>query len=635
LKKKINKEDNDHFPINPEKEYLNALLAPLEKEQNSIKANEKIVTLRLLSYLLPYKKELVWGGIGAVFATIIALVPAYLSGNIIDDIIRPFQDGKLDKSESLKMAWLILGTLGIAGIAREFFIWLRLNKMSKIGEKVSRDLREELYTHMQTLGMDFFSSKQTGSLISRVSSDTDRIWDFIAFGIVEVSISLLMLGGLSTMLISLDMRLGLILTLPVPIFLLSIYFHGEKMNRIFLKAWRKWSNMTDVLSDTIPGVQVVKAFNQERKETKRFNDANNSALNVFNSLHDSWTSFWPRLMLGFQFIILSVWFFAIPRLIGTPGDEHYLSAGVFVSFLLYMTMFSHPIEVIGQMARMLNRATSSAFRIFEILDTKPTMEHSQNPIRPGELKGDISFKDVSFSYDGIRTVLNKINFELQSGQMIGLVGPSGSGKSTITKLMTRFYDPIQGEIKIDGVNLKEMHLGDLRRQVGVVLQDPYLFHGSIKDNIAYGRPGCSLDDIIKAAKSANAHEFIIGFPEGYDTTVGERGQTLSGGERQRISIARAIVHNPKILILDEATSSVDTETERKIQEAIDLLIAGRTVIAIAHRLSTLRKADRLLVIEKGQLKEEGTHDELINIKGGIYQKLQFMQGTNQGSTTMQ
>lgn len=293
------------------------------------------------------------------------------------------------------------------------------------------------------------------------------------------------------------------------------------------------------------------------------------------------------------------------------------------SFLLYMGMFSHPIEIIGQMARMLNRATSSAYRIFEILDTKPTIKKIEKAT-PIEIEGRIEFDNVSFSYDGIRNVLKGIDFDIKAGEMIGLVGPSGSGKTTITKLINRFYDCRVGDIRIDGKNIKDLDTGNLRKQIAVVHQDSYLFHGTILDNITYGNEEATMEEVIEACRTANAHDFIMGFENAYDTIVGERGQTLSGGERQRISIARAILNNPRILILDEATSAVDTETERKIQDALDKIIEGRTVIAIAHRLSTLRKANRIFVIKKGEMIEEGTHLKLME-QEGEYKKLQSMQ----------
>jgi ATP-binding cassette subfamily B protein len=298
---------------------------------------------------------------------------------------------------------------------------------------------------------------------------------------------------------------------------------------------------------------------------------------------------------------------------------------VFVSFLLYTTMFVAPIEVIGQMVRTINRAVSSAHRVFEVLDSEPEIRDTVRPVRLTPVSGRVTFDNVAFAYDGVRQILRGVSFDVQPGELVGLVGPSGGGKSTIVSLVARFYDVSGGSVRIDGVNVRDLDSGHYREQLGMVLQDPYLFHGTILENIRYGLPGASLGAVVEAAKAANAHDFICKLGQGYDTVVGERGHTLSGGERQRISIARAILHNPRILILDEATSSVDTETEHQIQEALDRLIAGRTVFAIAHRLSTLRKASRLFVISDGRLAEVGTHAELVEVPDGIYRRLYELQ----------
>jgi ATP-binding cassette subfamily B protein len=327
-------------------------------------------------------------------------------------------------------------------------------------------------------------------------------------------------------------------------------------------------------------------------------------------------------MLAVHTTTLGVWIFAVPRLLGAG---HALSAGVFVSFLLYTTMFVAPIEVIGQMSRTVNRATSSAHRVFEVLDSEPEVRDVADPVRLEPVRGRVSFENVTFAYDGVRQVLRGVTFVVEPGELIGLVGPSGGGKSTVVNLVARFYDATGGAVRIDGVDVRELDTGHYREQLGMVLQDPYLFHGTVLDNIRYAMPGATPAAVVAAAKAANAHDFICKLAQGYDTVVGERGHTLSGGERQRISIARAVLHDPRILILDEATSSVDTETEREIQVALERLTEGRTVFAIAHRLSTLRRASRLLVIERGRLAESGTHQELLANAGGTYRRLYELQ----------
>ncbi len=614
--------------------YQEELLKPLAESAASENKSSKDVIWRLLTYLKPYRGQVALGGLGAACMTVLSLVPGLLTGYLIDDVIKPFQSGVITHKEGLYIFTLCIAALFGTHILREFFAWVRLKTMSIMGEFVARDLRDEVYEHMHGLSLSFFDKRQTGSLISRVSSDTDRIWDFVAFGIVEVSTSILLLFTLSGVLIYLDAPLGLMVSAPVPVLLWLIYRHGQKMQLLFLRAWRKWSDLTDCLSDTIPGIKVVKAFNKGQEEVSKFNQRNAVLLDEFNSIHKAWTSFWPVLMLLIRGLVVAVWFFGVPRVLEhvaafNEGAQNAasigLTPGVFISFVVFMTMFVQPIEVIGQMARMINRATSSAHRVFEVLDRSAEVVDTKKAIELKTLKGEIEFKNVTFTYDGVRPVLKNLSFKINPGEVIGLVGPSGSGKTTITNLISRFYDVTSGEITVDGYNLKELDTASFKSHLGVVLQDPFLFHGNILENIRYAKPDADLLDVIAAAKVANAHEFIMKLTNGYETIVGERGQSLSGGERQRVSIARAVLRNPKILILDEATSSVDTETEKKIQEALDRLVKGRTVFAIAHRLSTIASADRILVIKDGELVESGTHQELIDNPKGTYTKFVTLQ----------
>lgn len=604
--------------------YADAVARPVRDAQALVAGGgrEARVILRLLGYLRPYKRELAFGLGSAALITLVSLVPPYIAGYLIDRVVRPAQQGTLSHERASSLAWIAVSAMAALYVIRQAAAHVRLRFMAVLGEWVARDLRAELYEHIQRLSLSFFSRKKTGSLITRVTADTDRLWEFIAFGVVDVSLSAVMLVGLGAVLLTLDWRLGLVMTLPVPVFCWAIYAHGESLEALFIRGWRKWSRVTDVLSDTIPGIRVVKAFNQESREIERFDERNDEVTEQFNQVHQAWTTFWPLLMLAVHATTVVVWAFAVPRLL---GGGHPLSAGVFVSFLLYTTMFVAPIEVIGQMARTINRATSSAHRVFEVLDSEPEVRDIAAPIRLEPVQGAVSFENVTFAYDGVRQVLRGVSFEVQPGELIGLVGASGGGKSTVVNLIARFYDATGGVVRIDGYDIRMLDTGHYREQLGMVLQDPYLFHGTVMENIKYAMPQASSSAVIAAAKAANAHDFICKLGQGYDTVVGERGHTLSGGERQRISIARAILHDPKILILDEATSAVDTETERQIQEALERLVSGRTVFAIAHRLSTLRKASRLFVIEKGRLAEAGTHRELLAKENGIYKKLYELQ----------
>ena len=601
--------------------YAESVAAPVREAQALVARNDMAVIWRLLSYLAPYKGAVTFGMLSATALTLLSLVPPYLTGQIIDEIVKPVQAGTMPMDEGLRLAWWAVGVIALAYALRQVCAWARLRWMAVLGEHVARDLRTELYEHLQGLSLAFFSRKKTGSLITRVSADTDRLWEFLALGVVDVSLSIVMLLGLSAVLIHLDWQMGLVMTLPVPLLCWVTFRQGRRMNRIFLKAWRKWSRVTDVLSDTIPGMRVVKAFNQEEREKQRFGLRNYDATDEFNRLHAVWTTFWPVLMFAVRGMVVLVWVLAVPRVLGDSPAGVTLSSGTFVAFLLYMTMFIAPIDIIGQIARIMNRATSSAHRIFEVLDTQPQVIDQHDAIRLDPVQGRVTFEDVVFGYDGVRQVIRGICFDVEPGEVIGLVGPSGGGKTTVTNLIARFYDVTGGRICIDGVDVRDLDTGHYREQLGMVLQDPYLFHGSVVENIRYGMPGASLDRVIEAAMAANAHDFLCKLPNGYDTTVGERGHTLSGGERQRISIARAVLHDPRILILDEATSSVDTETEYKIQEALDRLVADRTVFAIAHRLSTLRRADRIFVIDEGRMTEHGTHEELLAMPEGTYRRL--------------
>ncbi len=613
-------------PADADQLYAESVLDPVREAQALVVPNKLAVVWRLLSYLAPYKRRVLLGTSAAFGITVLSMAPPFVSGYLVDRVVGPVQRGLVSSQAMASIAWLAVAGIALAYMLRQLCVWLRLKLMAELGELVARDLRDEVYDHLHKLSMSFFSRKKTGSLITRVSSDTDRLWEFIALGVVEVSLSAVMLVGLSAILIWLDWRLGLVISAPVPLLCFAIYKNGQQMEELFLRAWRKWSRLTDVLSDTIPGMRVVKAFNQERRERRRFKARNDDVVGEFNRIHAQWTGFWPRLMFGLQLVIVMVWVTALPRLLGDHsllGPP--LSTGTFVSFLLYMTMLVQPVETVGQVARMLHRATTSAHRVFEVLDTEPEVRDHAEPIKLDGLRGAIEFKDVTFGYDGVRQVIRGMSFEVQPGELIGLVGPSGGGKTTLINLITRFYDVSAGQVLVDGVDVRALDSGIYRSQVGIVLQDPYLFHGSILENIRYGLPDATLEQVLDAARAANAHDFVCRLPLGYDTIVGERGHTLSGGERQRISIARAILRNPRILILDEATSAVDTETERKIQDALDRLVAGRTVFAIAHRLSTLRQASRLFVIENGKLAEVGTHGELLDKPDGIYRKLFTLQ----------
>ena len=457
----------------PDREYVESLARPIRDAQALVAHRRIAVLWRLLAYLHPYRRDFALGMAAATLLTVCVLIPPYISGYLIDSVIDPAQSGALAAERAAMVAWIAVAGLAFVYMLRQLCNWVRLRLMAVLGEYVARDLRTDLYEHLQSLSLSFFSRKKTGSLITRVTNDTDRLWEFLALGVVDVSLAGVTLLGLSSVLIYLDWKLGLIMTLPVPLLCWGIFRHGQRMNEMFLRAWRKWSSVTDILSDTIPGMRVVKAFNQEEREKRRFGHRNYEVVKEFNRIHGVWTSFWPVLTLAVHAMVVTVWVFAVPRLVGAETTGPSLSAGTFVSFLLYMTLFGAPIEIFGQMARIMNRATSSAHRVFEVLDTRPEVRDPENPVVLRPLQGDVSFENVTFAYDGVRQVLKGIRFEAKPGEMIGLVGPSGGGKTTVVNLIARFYDATSGTVRIDGVDVRDLDSGSYRKQIGMVLQEPY------------------------------------------------------------------------------------------------------------------------------------------------------------------
>lgn len=378
--------------------------------------------------------------------------------------------------------------------------------------------------------------------------------------------------------------------------------------------------MSGTLAGILQGTRVVKAFRGETREVARFNRRITELSQTGYIAEGSWATFFPVVQFTMALSTITVWFVGGRGVIGGI-----MTIGELIAFLGYVGRLEAPLMMLQRVIDWSTRALTAAERVFEVIDTPVDITEASDAVAMPDMQGRVKFVDVHFGYDKAREVLHGIDLDVRAGEMIGLVGHSGAGKSTLINLLMRFYDPTQGHIEIDGTDLRKIKIDDFRRQVGVVMQESYLFPGTVRDNIAYGRPKASLEEVIEAAAAANAHHFIVNFPDGYDTYVGERGQRLSGGERQRIAIARAILHNPKVLILDEATASVDTETERMIQEALETLVSGRTVFAIAHRLSTLRNADRLVVIDEGRIAEMGTHADLLAKEDGIYKKLVDMQ----------
>jgi len=562
--------------------------------------------VRLLSYMVPYRWHAMLGLGLTLCMTVLDVAPPYLTKVLVDDVI-----GARNPSLLPVVVALLVGVHLVGAVTWMF----RTHVLQWLGNKVLFDLRVELYNHLQLLTLRYYNQRQTGQIMSRVTGDLQRLQYFISEGLQEILVNIFTMLLIAGILLGLKWQLFLLALAPTPVIALTSVLFGRHIHLLYHRIWRRVAALSAVLADTIPGIRVVKSFTQERRESKRFADRSGELFGHEMQAVKMWSRFFP--FLGLMTGLGSILIFSVGGWMVLRGDT---SLGVLIAFTGYLWRFYMPVQHFGRINHRLQHCVTSAERVFEILDSDVEPVHQPGTIVLDKVKGKVEFRDVRFSYEPGKYALDCISFVVEPGEMIGLVGPSGAGKSTLVHLLARFYEVDEGQILVDDHDILELDLWPYRRQIGVVLQEPYLFHGTVWQNIAYADPNASPDKIISAARAANAHEFIVNMPDGYDTIIGERGQTLSGGERQRISIARAILRDPRILILDEATASVDTETEVLIQTALERLIQNRTTFAIAHRLSTLRKANRLIVLDRGKLVNMGTHEELI-ATDGLYSRL--------------
>ncbi len=575
-----------------------------------------------------YRLAFFVGLVGSIFSRLLDLMPPLILGIAIDTVLTgdqelyqalPFlAENQLPVSEEGQLAFLLVA-LGSSFVFAAFFHYWRNWGFNLFAQNVQHDVRTDTYEQLQQLDLGFFADKQTGELMSVMSNDVNQLETFLNEGMNSSFRLGVMVVGIGGILFWINWQLALIALLPVPLIAFFTYFFVKAIQPRYAKMRASVGKLNSRLENNLGGIEVIKAFTAERYEASR---VVKSSRDYFDTNWDAVKiriKFFPaiRLLAGLGFVVtFSVGSFWV--LTGNaPGPlTGTLMVGQFVTFILYTQQFVWPVAQFGEIINMYQRAKASTERIFGLMDEKPSIESGSRELKVSD--GLVEYEGINFSYQDGESVLENINFDVEPGNTVALVGATGAGKTTTARLLPRFYRPNTGEIRIDGQNIDNVSVNSLRDNIGYVGQTSFLFTGTIKDNIAYGNREASHDAIVEAAKKAEAHEFIRELPHGYDTEVGERGVKLSGGQRQRITIARTILKNPKILIFDEATSDVDTETEKKIQKSIERLTEDKTTLAIAHRLSTIRSADKILVMDNGEVVESGSHDELLKKENSYY-----------------
>ncbi|TFB14051.1 ABC transporter ATP-binding protein [Filobacillus milosensis] len=564
--------------------------------------------VRLLKYVKPYAKTVMPIAIIAMLvSTAVRLIVPILIGNqIVDKVLEGGGTYQLLLSYVIGIAVLYL--LSYIGNA------VRIKYVNILGQNVVYDLRHHLFSHVQRLSNRFFDNRSAGSIIVRIMNDINSLQELFTNGIINLLMDIVTLVSIVIILLVISPKLALAVMVIIPI----MFYISTKLRKNIRKSWQdvriQQSRVNSHLNESIQGVRITQSFSQEDNNTEYFHGVNDDTFNSWKTATRKSAMFRPFVEMSNAIGTVILIAYGSYLIINDPG----VSVGEFVTFTFFIGMFWEPISRLGQMYNQLLMAMSASERIFEFLDEKPNVEEKEDAVEMDDIQGHIEFDQVQFAYDEDRIALHEISLEMKAGQTVALVGHTGSGKSTIANLINRFYDPTKGSVKIDGVDLRDTKLDGLRQNISVVLQDTFIFSGTIMENIRFGRPDATDEEVMESAKVVGADDFIQRLADGYETEVEERGNILSAGERQLLSFARALLANPRIIILDEATASIDTETELKIQNALKKLLNGRTAIIIAHRLSTIRDSDNIIVLENGRILEQGNHEELMKHQGEYY-----------------
>ncbi len=578
------------------------------------------IILRLIVFVRKRWVGLLLGLICITVSTVGGLVIPRMLGDGIDTAL-----GSGSRSKIILFAFVILGTTVVRSAARFGDTYIT----QLVSQQASYDIRNALYNHLQKLSFTFYDKAQTGQIMSRATVDIEAARMFLSAGLLNLIQIAIMVVGVGILLATLNWKLALMTLAFMPLIFWQTLYVSNKLQPVWTKVQQLIGALGTTLQESLVGIKVVKAFSLQEKEYGRFTSEAQSLYDQQVAAARVQAIYTPlmALLLGIP-VVLVLWYGGRQVI---AGD---LTIGGVTQFILYIGMLAGFVSRLGQLSAMISRTISAGRRIFEILDTEPEVKEKPDAVALGRAKGAVAFTNVSFAYNSMAPVLSNVSFAVKPGQLVALLGGSGSGKTTVVSLMSRFYDVTQGSITVDGVDIRDVTLASLRKNVGVAQQDVFLYSGTIRDNIAYGAPQATTEEIVEAARTAQIHNFIESLPERYQTWVGERGVTLSGGEKQRVVIARSLLMNPSILILDDSTSSVDAETEHLIREALEKLVEGRTTFVITHRLSIIRNADLILMLKDGKIVEQGKHAELM-LKNGLYRDTYLGQLASQNSNDMQ